>query len=579
MFAAVQTQPSLSWLSGLIWGESVAQAVVVLGLVIAGGMALGSIRVLGIGLGIAGVLFSGIFAGQVGLHINQEILEFAREFGLILFVYTVGLQVGPGFFSSLRRHGLRLNLMAAGIVLLGALIAVMISKFGGIQMPAAVGLFSGGTTNTPSLAAAQQALRELVTAGASTPLSPALQQQLDATVTLPGQAYAIAYPFGVIGIILTMLLIRAIFRINTQEEFSALGRQQAGSAAQLASLNVEVTNTNLTGVAIRDVPTLSEPGIVVSRLMRDGHVRVAQPEDEIRVGDVLLAVGPHEKLDRMLLVVGKSIATDLRTLPSDIVTRRVIVTRRKVVGRSIDEFNFLDRYGVTVTRVLRAEVELAPTPQLKLQLGDRVQAVGEQAAIDKVASELGDSVKELDHPHLIPIFVGIVLGVIVGTLPIPLPGVPAGVKLGLAGGPLLVSIVLSRINRIGPLVWYLPIPANYALRESGILLFLACVGLKSGSGFLQTLVRGDGFYWMAMAAIITFVPIMLVGLVGRVFSKLNYLTICGVLAGSMTDPPALAYANTIAGPEAPSVAYATVYPLTMILRVVCAQLMVLLFTR
>jgi putative transport protein len=577
MLAVVQAQSSLGWFSGLLWGESVAQAVVVLGLVIASGMALGSVRVLGIGLGVAGVLFSGIFAGQIGLHINLDILEFAREFGLILFVYTIGLQVGPGFFSSLRRHGLRLNLMAAGIVLLGAGLAILISRAGHIRMEAAVGLFSGATTNTPSLAAAQQALRELITAHAPAPLTPEIQKQLDATVTLPGQAYAIAYPFGVIGIILAMLLIRAIFRINTRQENVDLRRQQGESFAQLASVNVEITNNNLTGRAIREIPALSEPEIVVSRLMRGGYMRVAQPQDIVLLGDVLLAVGPRDKLDDMLLMVGTPSELDLRSLPSDIVTRRVIVTRRRAVGRSIDELDFLDRYGVTVTRVLRAEVELAPTPQLKLQLGDRLQAVGESDAIDKVAAELGDSVKELDQPHLIPVFAGIVLGVIVGSIPIPLPGVPAGVKLGLAGGPLLVSIILSRIHRIGPLVWYLPVPANYALRESGILLFLACVGLKSGAGFLQTLLKGDGFYWMAMAAIITFVPIMAIGLIGRIFSRLNYLTICGVLAGSMTDPPALAYANTLAGPEAPSVAYATVYPLTMILRVICAQLMVLLF--
>lgn len=577
MLASAQTQPTLSWLSGLLWGESVAQAVVVLGLVIASGMALGAIRIFGIGLGIAGVLFTGIIAGQLGLHINAEILEFAREFGLILFVYTIGLQVGPGFFSSLRRHGLRLNLMAAGIVLLGAVLAVVISKVGDIRMEAAVGLFSGATTNTPSLAAAQQALRELVTLRAADPLSPELHQQLDRTVTLPGQAYAIAYPFGVIGIILTMLLLRAIFRISIRQESEALRLQQAEGASQLSSINVEVTNRNLDGRAIREIPVLNAPDIVVSRLMHDGRVCVASPEHTVRQGDVLLAVGPREKLNDMLLVVGKPTDVDLRNVSTEIVSRRVIVTRRNVVGRSVDELDLLARYGVTVTRVLRAEVDLAPMPQLKIQLGDRLQVVGESEAIDKVAAELGDSVKDLDHPHLIPVFAGIVLGVLIGSIPIPVPGVPAGVKLGLAGGPLLVSIILSRIHRIGPLVWYLPIPANYALRESGILLFLSCVGLKSGAGFVQTLVNGDGFYWMAMAALITFVPIMLVGLIGRIFSRLNYLTICGVLSGSMTDPPALAYANTLAGPEAPSVAYATVYPLTMILRVVSAQLMVLLF--
>ncbi len=569
MLAVVQTQPVLNWFSGLFWGESVAQAVVVLGLVITAGLALGSIRIKGIGLGIAGVLFAGLVAGHYGLAINEHILEFAREFGLILFVYTVGLQVGPGFFSSLRRHGLKLNLMAAGIVIFGAVIALLISKFGGVPMPAAVGLFSGGTTNTPSLAAAQQALREM--AGLSV-------QQRQEMVVLPGMAYAIAYPFGVLGIILTMLLLRAIFRIKPQEEYEALRRQQVEGGAQLAAISVQVTNANLNHVAIRDIPTLTEAGIIVSRLMRNGQVRVAQMEDAVQVDDVLLTVGPKDKLERMLLVVGIRSDVDLRTLPSDITTRRLIVTRKAVVGQSVDELGFLERYNVVATRVIRAEVELLPTPDLRLQFGDRVQVVGEPAAIDKVAKKLGDQIKDLDHPNILPVFVGIILGVVIGSIPVPIPGVPAAVKLGLAGGPLLVSILLSRINRIGPLVWYLPTSANYALRESGIVLFLSCVGLNSGGRFVETLTKGDGLYWMGMAAVITFVPIMTMGLIARVFLKANYLTICGVLSGSMTDPPALAYANTIAGPEAPSVAYATVYPLTMILRVISAQLLVLLFT-
>lgn len=567
----------MDWLTNLFWGHSVAQAVVVLGLVIATGLALGAIRVRAIGLGIAGVLFTGLIAAHFGLRINEEILEFAREFGLILFVYTVGLQVGPGFFASLRRQGLRFNTMAAGIVLLGAILTVLISTVGRVEMPAAVGLFSGGTTNTPSLAAAQQALREVYAPPAGAAPTPEQKQQLDRMVTLPGQAYAIAYPFGVLGIIVTMLVIRALFRIDPQAEAEALRRLQAESSAELTAVNVEITNPNIAGVAIKDIPTLNEPGIVVSRILRDHHVAVARPDDRVSVGDILLAVGPRQQLDRMLLVVGRSSEVDLRNLPSEITSRRLIVTRRAVVGHSIDELAFLLRYGVAVTRVIRAEVELTPTPQLRLQLGDRIQAVGQGEAIDQVAKQVGDKIKDLDHPLFVPVFIGIVLGVIIGSVPIPLPGMTGGVKLGLAGGPLLVSIILSRINRIGPLVWYLPIPANYALRESGIVLFLACVGLRSGGQFVETLLRGPGLYWMAMAALITVLPILTVGLIGRVFLRLNYLSLCGLLSGSMTDPPALAYANTIAGPEAPSVAYATVYPLTMILRVISAQLMVLLF--
>jgi putative transport protein len=532
--------------------------------VAATGLALGSIRAYGISLGVAGVLFSGLLFAHFGLGINEHVLEFAREFGLILFVYSIGIQVGPGFVSSLRREGLPLNLMAASIVLLGAVVAVVISFAGGVEMPVAVGLFSGATTNTPSLAAAQSALRDV--AGYSEDMSK-----------LPGLGYAVAYPFGIIGIILTMILVRVAFRVNVAAENEALLAAQQRETARLTRMNIEIQNPNLEGMKLRDVPMLDTADVVVSRVMKGDTVRVAQPDTVLSRGDVLLAVGPKQRLEELRVIAGCESQADLMQVPSAISSRRLVVTNKAVMGKSIDELGLLDRYGVTITRLRRFGVELPATAKVDLHFGDTVLAVGEPESIDKAAAELGNSIKRLDHPEVIPLFLGIVLGVIVGSWPFTLPGVPAPVRLGLAGGPLLVAILLSRIGQIGRVTWFMPASANFILREVGIVLFLACVGLKSGDRFIETLTQGSGFYWMAMAALITLVPLLVVALAGRIFFKVNYLTLCGLLAGSMTDPPALAFATNVTGSDAPTVSYATVYPLTMILRVLSAQLMVLLF--
>lgn len=544
--------------------NTVGAVILTLCLVISTGIALGNVRVFGVSLGIAGVLFTGLFFGQIGFHLESKLLDFVRDFGQILYVFTVGLQVGPGFFSSLRRHGLKFNMMAAAIVGMGAAMAVGLwwSASSWLSTPASVGLFCGSTTNTPSLAAAQQALLA--------------RGYTDADSSTTGLAYAIAYPGGLIGVIFVMLLIRAIFRIDPQKENEALRRTQAGQGTELSTLNLEVVNENLDGMALADIPAFRGSGVIISRLLRSGKVKVAQPNDVLRMGDVLLAVGPKEKLYEMLLAVGRPSALDLRDVPSEIVARRVIVTHRAVLGKSIDELALLEHYGVVITRVIRAEVELTAMARLKLQFGDRVQAVGEPSAIDAVARQLGDSVKDLDRPQVLSIFVGIVIGVLFGSLPIPLPGISTPVRLGLAGGPLLVALVLSRINRIGPVIWYLPTSANYALREVGIGLFLACVGLKAGGQFLETVRQGYGLYWVGLGILITLVPLLVMSLFARLVMRMNYLSLCGLMAGSMTDSPSLAFATTIAGPEGPSVPYATVYPLALILRVLSAQLMVLL---
>ncbi|MCC7204649.1 MAG: putative transporter [Phycisphaeraceae bacterium] len=552
----------MNWFSALFHGETVASSVTILGVVIALGLAIGSVKIKSIGLGIAGVLFSGLLMGHLGLKINGEVLDFAREFGLILFVYTIGMQVGPGFLASLRRQGLPLNLMAIAIVLLGAAIAVGIHYSAGVEIPAVVGLFSGGTTNTPSLAAAQQALKDV----------PNLSVE---TSKLPSLAYAVAYPFGILGIILAMLLVRVVFRVNLTAEEQAMGGQNPAAKSRVSRANLEVTNRNLVDVQIQNVPMISGSGLVISRILQDGILSVPQPETRLKFGDVLLAVGSPEELDKLRMVVGCESDTDLRMLASPLTTKRLVVTRKNVLGKSLEELDFVRRYGVVLSRVSRAEIEFTPTHDFRIQYGDTFLAVGEGPAIAKVAQELGDSPKALNHPQLIPVFLGIVLGVIVGSLPMSLPGVPAPVKLGLAGGPLLVAIILSRIGRIGPLVWHMPISANFMLREVGITLFLGCVGLRSGDRFISTLIEGPGLQWMALAALITIVPLLLVAFVGRLLLRANYMTLCGLLAGSMTDPPALAFAQNITRSDAPNLAYATVYPTTMILRVLCAQLMVI----
>ena len=553
----------------LLDGSTAVGALLIFALVAGTGLVLGSFRVRGIGLGIAGVLFSGLLFGHFGIRVGQDILDFAREFGLVLFVYSIGLQVGPGFLSSLRRHGLRLNLLAAAVVLLGVATALVVHFVGGVEAPALVGILGGATTNTPSLAAAGQALEQAVT-------DP---KALAAVATLPGLGYAVTYPFGVIGIILVMLGVRFAFGISLGRETDELESSLASETAPVKRANLEVANPNLVGLPLEKVPLLSSSTLVVSRIWHDKALRVPRPDTRLELGDVLLAVGPQDELDALRVVVGKESDLDLRTMPSAITSKRLIVTRTESSGKTLAELDFVSRFGVQITRISRAEVEMSTSPAYEVQYGDTVLAVGTPENIEKVAAELGDSPKSLNSPHLIPVFLGIALGIFVGSWPFSLPGVPAPVRLGLAGGPLLVAILLSRVGRLGPLVWYMPLSANLMLREIGIVLFLAAVGLRAGDRFVETLVDGPGLSWMAWGAVVTLVPLLVVSVVGRALMGLNYLTLCGLLAGSMTDPPALSFANNVTGSDAPSLSYATVYPLTMILRVLSAQLLVLYLVR
>ncbi len=558
----------MKWLFDLQTASPIAHAVLVLAVVGMLGLALGSLKVRNLGLGIAGVLFAGILLGHFQVRINAEILHFVREFGLILFVYTIGMQVGPGFVSSLRRQGLPLNLMAASTVLLGAAVAVGVSLLGGIDMAAVVGVFAGATTNTPALGAAQEALKS-VAAGAPE------------RAELPGLGYAVAYPFGVIGIILTMLVLRGIFRINLEREAEAFKAEHRKGDEKVGRMNLVVENPNLQGVKLGQIPGLNELGVVVSRMKRGGHgpVEVALHDSEVHCGDVLLAVGKRASLDRFRMVVGRESTIDLLKEAGPVMTQRIVVTRRDVLGKSLRELEFNKTYGIAVSRVTRADLEMTAVPELELQFGDMLQVVGEKEDILEATKTLGNSVKELQHTNLVPVFIGIVLGILVGLYPISVGSMPVPVRLGLAGGPLLAAIILSRIGRIGPLVWYMPVNANIVLRELGIVLFLSCVGLKAGEHFGDVLTKGDGFVWMGYGALITVLPLAVVGVFARLVMKQNFMNVCGLLAGSMTDPPALQFANATSNSDAPSVAYATVYPLTMFLRILTAQALVLIFLR
>lgn len=552
----------MEWIIQLFTVESVARTVILLGLAGAAGTALGRIRVFGVSLGVAGVLFAGLLLGYLKLTIDHEVLEFVREFGLIIFVYTLGLQIGPGFFGSLRARGLMLNAFAAAIVLLGAVLAFALVASGRVALPAGAGLLSGATTNTPSLAAAQQALKQLA--------AP------EGAAAIQGLAYALAYPFGILGIILTMLLVRMVFRINVRAEVTEAEKAQQPAGPKPATRNFEVRNPNLVGRALGKVPGLANSGVVVSRFSRGGKVEVARPETLLRQGDILHAVGPVEGLDELRVVVGAETSVDLKVMPGSVTNRRLIVTHSSVFGRELAAVEAFTEHNVVVTRVTRGGIEFTPLPGLRLQFGDVLMVVGEAPQIDAVAAAVGNSNKALNSPQPIPFFLGIALGVIVGSIPLALPGLPAAVKLGLAGGPLVVAILLSRVANTGPLVWYLPTNANLMLREVGITLFLAAVGLKSGDKFVEVLLGGNGLAWLGFGAVITAVPLVAVGLLARAWKKLNYAELCGLLAGSMTDPPALAFAQQTTASDAPAVAYATVYPLVMLLRVFSAQLLVFL---
>lgn len=551
----------MQWLLDLFTKPSVAEQIVALSITAALGLMLGKIKIKGISLGGAGALFVGILLGHCGLRMDPNVLHFIQEFGLILFVYTIGMQVGPGFVDSIRRHGLILNILSSSIVFLGVVVTLCIYFFTDLHnnVPVLIGMLCGAVTNTPSLGAANSAL---TAAG------------VDSSLT--GIGYAVAYPFGVMGIILVMILIRIFFKQNPAQSADEYAKEIAATRSEIVSTSLLVENKNLFNIPLKEIPGLISSGVVITRLLRGESVFTPNGKTIIQDGDKVHVVGLPDAVHSMEKVIGSKLAHPITQMDSKLATKSILVTNKKMLGKTIGSLNFPERYGVTVSRVVRGDFKFTGRLDLRLKFADKLLVVGPNDGIDAVAKELGDSLKALEHPEILPAFLGIFIGVIVGSIPIAIPGMPMPLKLGLAGGPLIVAILLSRKRKIGPLNFFMAASANLMLRELGITLFLACVGLNAGIRFFDVLLHGDGFYFMGLAALITFIPLIIVGIVGQLVFKVNYLSLCGMIAGSMTDPPALAFANGLSNSEATNVAYASVYPLTMLLRIVSAQILAIL---
>ncbi|HFP3093745.1 TPA: putative transporter [Escherichia coli] len=548
--------------------SDIALTVSILALVAVVGLFIGNVKFRGIGLGIGGVLFGGIIVGhfvsQAGMTLSSDMLHVIQEFGLILFVYTIGIQVGPGFFASLRVSGLRLNLFAVLIVIIGGLVTAILHKLFDIPLPVVLGIFSGAVTNTPALGAGQQILRDL-----GTPMEMVDQM---------GMSYAMAYPFGICGILFTMWMLRVMFRVNVETEAQQHESSRTNGGALIRTINIRVENPNLHDLAIKDVPILNGDKIICSRLKREETLKVPSPDTIIQLSDLLHLVGQPADLHNAQLVIGQEVDTSLSTKGTDLRVERVVVTNENVLGKRIRDLHFKERYDVVISRLNRAGVELVASGDISLQFGDILNLVGRPSAIDAVANVLGNAQQKLQQVQMLPVFIGIGLGVLLGSIPVFVPGFPAALKLGLAGGPLIMALILGRIGSIGKLYWFMPPSANLALRELGIVLFLSVVGLKSGGDFVNTLVNGEGLSWIGYGALITAVPLITVGILARMLAKMNYLTMCGMLAGSMTDPPALAFANNLHPTSgAAALSYATVYPLVMFLRIITPQLLAVLF--
>lgn len=551
----------MQWLIDVILKDSTAHSVILLCLAIFPGIWLGKRNLGGIKLGIAGVLFSGLAIGALNLPLNGHVLHFVREFGLILFVFAIGLQVGPGFFANFRNQGLSLNGYAAAIVLIGVAVAWIEKKILHIPVEAMVGVLSGSVTNTPGLGAAQQALKD----------APGLG---DAAASLAGTGYAVAYPFGIFGIILTMLLVRWIFKVRLSDEADQFEKDRLGGKDSLQAFTVEVKNPLVIGKSLLEIKDLLDHEVVISRMGRAGQVNIPSEDQLLGEGDLLHVVCSQRVLTRVTSLVGTQSSQDLRKAPSDIAVWQILVSTSRR-GKNLAQERFQERLGIRITRVMRVGTELVPTPGLELHVGDQITAVGNIDSLKLFSQELGDSKASLHHPNLLPVFLGILLGILLGAIPIAIPGLPAPVKLGMAGGPLIVALLMGFKGSIGRVSFYLPPTAGIFMREFGILLFLAAVGLGSGNSFVDAIRSGSGWVWMASGVAITLLPLLCVGLWAR-WRKINYLTISGLLAGSMTDPPALDYANSLSSSQAQSTAYATVYPLTMFLRIMTAQVFVML---
>ena len=552
----------MDWLVNLFTANSIAHAVLILGLTIALGLLLGRIKFGSVSLGITWVLFVGIVLSHFGLGIDPEICHFVKEFGLILFVYSIGLQVGPGFFSSLKEGGVTLNSLAVLIILLGCVTCYTIHLITGEDLTTMIGVLSGAVTNTPGLGAAQQTISDTIADSAE-------------TTNRLATAYAVAYPLGVVGIIVSMLLIRYLFRIKLDREKVLAERSNAPKTVRI---DLKVSNKGIIGKKIEDIAHITRSKFVVARMIRDGKQEIASGDTELREGDIMRVVISNRDVELVQSLIGESVQLDdkeWQTSASNLEKRRILVTKSGINGKHISDLHIRESYNVTITRVVRAGIELVATYELRLQMGDVVVVVGRKNDLDQVAAILGNSVRRLDHPNLLPIFIGIFLGVLLGSIPIMLPGVPLPVKLGLAGGPLVVAILMARYGPNYKLVTFTTNSANMMIREVGISLFLAAVGLGAGEGFVDAIADG-GYWWILYGVAITMLPLLITGILARKVFKLDYFSIMGLMSGAMTDPPALAYANSVSTNDRSAVAYATVYPLTMFLRIFTAQILALI---
>jgi len=557
----------MDWIKELLFGSNIGHSILLLAVCIALGILLGKVKIGGISLGITFVLFVGIFFGHFGFNMDEHVLHYFKEFGLILFVYSVGMQVGPGFFSSFKKGGMTLNMLATCVVLLGVATMLTIHFITGTSIPTMVGILSGAVTNTPGLGAAQQAYSDIT--GKSDP-----------GIAL---GYAVAYPLGVVGIILSIMAVRAIFKISFDKETKDMEKANEALAHGAIAVSLKVKNPAIFGKTIGELAALLEHReFVISRILfaENSQMTLVDADTVLHENDKIFVITTDHDVNTVKTFIGEEINMDRKQwvrAESQFINRRIIITKSEINGKRLGELNLRKLHGITITRINRAGVDLVASPGLVLQLGDRVNVVGTETAIASVEAALGNSMKRLNEPNLIPIFLGIALGIILGSIPLTFPGIPQPVKLGLAGGPLIVAILISRFGYKYKLVTYTTQSANLMMREIGITIFLACVGLGAGGEFVHTIVNEGGYAWIGYGFIITIIPALIIGIVARKFYKINYFTIMGLIAGSTTDPPALAYSNATAGNDMPAVSYATVYPLTMFLRVLTAQLLILLF--
>lgn len=555
----------LDWLRSLIFEDGIAHTILLYAFVIAIGVMLGKIKFFGVSLGVTFVLFVGIVMGHLGFNANHELMHFLREFGLILFIYSIGLQVGPGFFSSFKKGGMQLNLLAATVVLLGVCVTIALyyAFSGRIPMAMFVGILSGAVTNTPGLGAAQEALRQLFDAG-QIPEIPQI-----------ALGYAVAYPLGVTGIIMSLILIRVFFKIKLDKEEELIRNSEAKQDGTKI-ITLRIFSKAIHGKSIFQIRKLIGRQFVISRLYHDEMYSIPKGDTVLHNDDVILLVVGEKDAEAVQELLGEVTEHDWKESEEKMISRRIVITRDLINGKTLGSLK-LRALNVNCTRIIRSGFDLLAKEDLVLQVGDRVVVVGSPESIKRIESVLGNTLKRLDEPHLITLFTGIFLGIVIGSIPFFVPGMPMPVKLGLAGGPLVVAILLGRFGFKLKLITYTTQSANLLLREIGITLFLASVGISAGGNFVDTVINGDGLLWVASGVVITMVPLLITGIIGRKALRLNYFTLMGLLAGSTTDPPALAYANQTAGNDAPAVAYSTVYPLTMFLRVIMAQILILIF--